>query len=288
MIVMPLKSTQTDKNQIAVAIMESADFEIGKRDGFNIKKSVYGNPFVEYDSPMLSFNKKNRNKHRYDKEQFKSCVESDERLIDLKSRRIWRGRWNHPAAQYNGQELSKIVMTIPEPMESSHMLSNDRFEGDFYVAHVISLPETPPGKAFTSELIDLGAITGYSVRLMGVAKPNAGFDEPNIIVSKLITVDAVDYPSDKDAIPNVNPIVEGASMELTELAKYCAENDSLMRIVCESFEISKDDVLNVTPISGGIVVSTATQYGPYQTRRDFYCPIKQSDIIREAHEFFRR
>lgn len=285
---MPLKSTQTDKNEIAMMVMEGADFEIGRRDGFVVKKSVCGHPFVEYDSPMLSFNKTNRNRHRYDKDQFRSVVENDERLLDLKRRHIWRGRWNHPAAMYDGQTLSKMVMTIPEPMESSHMLSNDRFEGDYYVAHIITLPETPPGKAFTSELVDLGAITGYSVRLMGVAKPGAGMNEPNIMVSKLITVDAVDYPSDRDAIPNINPVVEGADITLESLAQYCTENDALMKVVCESFEISQSDIFNIVPSQKGVVIETATSYGPYKTRRDFYCPIDQSEIIKEAHNFFRR
>ena len=66
--------------------------------------------------------------HRwYDLQNAKNVVTTDERLQTLKAQNKWRGEWNHPNPEIKGQQYSDIRMTIPEPMRTSHFISNDKF-----------------------------------------------------------------------------------------------------------------------------------------------------------------
>jgi hypothetical protein len=73
-------------------------------------------------------------------------------------------------------------------------------------------------------------------------------------VSKVITFDMVDFPSHAGAEADITPhhVQEGSVIFLKELAKYCCEQDETMRVVCESFQFSTDEIMGIE--NGAIVI----------------------------------
>ena len=267
------KSTQTNKYETACYIQEApVSSELGV-NGYTVKRSSENVPYCEFESTLISFNRYNRMKRRYDATNFDTVVSSDERINDLLRRNQWRGEWNHPNPEIRGQQYSDIRMTIPEPMRTSHFISKPRLEGDRYRGHIITHPGTDCGKAVSSEIIDLGVVPCFSVRLLGSMIPNAPVNQPNMRVSKVITFDMVDFPSHPEAEADITPRVqqEASIVFLKDLAKYCCEKDEALKVVCESFEFSTDEIMGIN--NGSIVFE--------QANSKIHIPLKK-DICREA------
>lgn len=250
----PRKSNQDNKYEVAVFIQEAATSSEMKKNGYTVKKSAEGLPYCEFESTLMTFNEYNRMGRRYDATNIDNVIAQDDRIIDLLARHQWRGEWNHPNPDIKGQQYSDIRMTIPEPTRTSHFITNPRLEGDRYRGHIITHPKTDCGRAVASEIIDIGAVPCFSVRLLGNMIPNAPVNQPNMRVSKVITFDMVDYPSHAGAKADITPSVhqEGAVVFLKELAKYCCEQDETMQVVCESFQISPQEIMGIQ--NGSIVV----------------------------------
>jgi len=251
---MALKSTQTNKYETACFVQECAVSSELAPNGYIIKKSAEGLPYCEFESTLMTFNEYNRMKRRYDANNVDTVIATDERISDLIRRNQWRGEWNHPNPDIKGQQYSDIRMTIPEPTRTSHFISKPRLEGDRYRGHIITHPRTECGRSVASEIIDLGAVPCFSVRLLGNMIPNAPVNQPNMRVSKVITFDMVDFPSHAGAQADITPRVhqESAVVFLKELANYCCEQDESMKVVCESFQISTDEIMGIN--NGSIVV----------------------------------
>ena len=267
------KSTQTNKYETACYIQEAPVSSELPVNGYIVKRSSENVPFCEFEATLITFNEYNRMKRRYDPTNFDTVVSTDERINDLLRRNQWRGEWNHPNPEIKGQQYSDIRMTIPEPMRTSHFISNPRLEGDRYRGHIITHPGTDCGKAVSSEIIDIGAVPCFSVRLLGNMIPNAPVNHPNMRVSKVITFDMVDFPSHPGAQADITPKVQQEScvVFLKELAKYCCEQDEALKVVCESFEFSTDEIMGIN--DGSIVVE--------QADAKIHIPLRK-DISREA------
>jgi hypothetical protein len=254
---MPLKSNQTNKYETACFVQEAPTLSEMGVNGYTVKRSAENLPYCEFESTMMTFNEYNRMKRRYDANNVATVIATDERINDLLRRNQWRGEWNHPNPDIKGQQYSDIRMTIPEPIRTSHFITKPRLEGDRYRAHIITHPRTECGRAVASEIIDIGAVPCFSVRLLGNMIPNAPVNQPNMRVSKVITFDMVDFPSHAGAQADITPTVhqEGSVVFLKELAKYCCEQDESMKVVCESFEFSTDEIMGIN--NGSIVVEQA-------------------------------
>ena len=251
------KSTATNKYETACFVQEAPVSSELKPKGYTVKKSSQGLPYCEFDSTLMTFNVYNRMHRRYDANNINTVIASDERINDLLRRHQWRGEWNHPNPEIKGQQYSDIRMTIPEPIRTSHFIEKPRLEGDRYRAHIITHPGTECGKSVASEIIDIGAVPCFSVRLLGNMIPNAPVNQPNMRVSKVITFDMVDFPSHDGAEADITPSVHMESYSnvvfLKELAKYCCEQDKDgLNVVCESFQISTDEIMGIQ--NGSIVV----------------------------------
>ena len=249
---MPMKSTQTNKYETACFVQESPQ-ECGlasyKEDprGFKLFRSADGHIYVELDSTLQTFNCYNRMKRRYDPMNLCSVIDNDERIQTLKRQNKWRGELNHPNPDIAGQRYSDIRMTIPEPTRTSHMIRKNRLEGDRYKAIITTDPGCECGRQAASEIVDLGSVPSFSVRLLGTMIPNAPIGQPNMRVTKVITYDMVDFPSHENADGDIAPIVhqEGNVIFLKELAKYCANQSEDLKVVCESFQISPDELMGI-------------------------------------------
>lgn len=270
---MALKSNQTSKYETACFVQEApVSSEMGI-NGYTVKRSAEGLPYCEFDSTLMTFNEYNRMHRRYDANNVNTVIATDERINDLLRRRQWRGEWNHPNPEIKGQQYSDIRMTIPEPTRTSHFIERPRLEGDKYRGHIITHPRTECGRSVASEIIDIGSIPCFSVRLLGNMIPNAPVNQPNMRVSKVITFDMVDFPSHAGAQADITPSVhmESNVIFLKELANYCCEQDETMRVVCESFQFSMDEITGIK--NGSIIVE--------QCDSRIHIPLK-GDIRREA------
>lgn len=244
---MPIKSTQTNKYETACFIQEAAIQSDMKRDSLKILKTIDGRPYCRFDSVLWSFAGKNRMNRFYDLDNAKAVINTDERIQHLKALNKWRGELNHPNPEIEGQKYSNIRMTIPEQTRTSHFINHDKFEGLQYRAEITTNPaNTECGNQVNSEIIDQHAVPSFSVRLMGTMVPNAAPGRPNMRVNKVITFDMVDFPSHQDADADIIPVQESATIVfLADLAKYCVQQDENLRCVCESFEISPDEVFGI-------------------------------------------
>ena len=270
---MPLKSNQDDKYAMACFIQEAPQEAEISKNGYEVKKSSTGLPYCIFDATLQTFNCYNRMGRRYDAQNLVSVIESDERIQTLKKQNKWRGELNHPNPDIKGQTLTDIRMTIPSPQNTSHFISKNRLEGDRYKGKITTHPSTEAGKQVSSEIIDLGIVPSFSVRLLGNMLPNAPMNQPNMRVTKVITWDMVDFPSHVGADADiVARIQESANVVfLKELSKYCVEQDENLQVVCESFQISPDELMGIH--NGSIIVK--------QQDARIHIPLK-GDIRREA------
>jgi hypothetical protein len=83
-------------------------------------------------------------------------------------------------------------------------------------------------------------------------------------VTKVITYDAVDFPSHRDADGDVKPKQYTESEEykgdvvfMRELAQYCTESSECMHAVCESFQITPEEIAGITD-KGDIIVEQSS------------------------------
>lgn len=245
---MALKSTQTNPYETACYIQEAPAETVDLSKGYKVKHTSTGKPFVIFEATLQTFDCYNRMKRRYSADNVMSVINGDERIQTLKKQNKWRGEWNHPNPEIKGQQFSDIRMTIPAPELTSHFINNDRLEGSKLKATITTHPSTKNGEAVTSEIIDLAIVPSFSVRLLGNMIPNAPSGQPNIRVSKVITFDMVDFPSHPGADADIpTHVLESANiLFLKELAQYCAETDETMRVVCESFQITPDEIMGIT------------------------------------------
>lgn len=272
---MPLKSTQTNKYETKCFVQESPTSSEMTPNGYKIHHSKdTGATFVVFEATIWTFGSENRNRRIYDQRNAEEIIRNDERIRTLKAQNKWRGEFNHPNPDIKGQRFSDIRMTIPEPMRTSHFINNDRFEGSRYRATITTHPSTECGKAATSEIVDLGIVPSFSVRVLGEMIPNARPGQPNMRVNKLITADMVDFPSHQEANADIQArdiTQEAAVVFLKDLAEYCVESDEKLSVVCESFEITKDEILGIH--NGSIVVA--------DNKSRIFIPLER-DMRREA------
>ena len=250
---MPLKSTQTNKYETACFVQEaeqSAEIPSYKDDprGYRLFYASNGAPYVEFDATLQTFNCYNRMNRRYDPINLTSVIDNDERIQTLIRQNKWRGELNHPNPDIKGQQYSDIRMTIPEQTRTSHMIRKNRLEGDRYKAIITTDPAFECGRGAAVEIIDMGSVPSFSVRLLGNMIPNAPHNQPNMRVTKVITYDMVDFPSHRDADGDVRPKMhqEGVQVFLRDLAKYCVNESENLRVVCESFQILPDELVGIS------------------------------------------
>lgn len=271
-----MKSTQTNKYETACFVQESPTSSELRPNEAKIHKSKEGNLFVEFPATVITFECYNRMNRRYDTQNFCSVIANDERIQTLKRQNKWRGEWNHPNPEIKGQMYSDIRMTIPEPTRTSHFISNDHLVGNKYRATITTHPSTECGKALTSEIVDLNAVPSFSVRLLGRMIPNAMRNQPNMRVSKVITFDEVDFPSHPNADGDIDNMTMESVVFMKELAQYCCEQDETMKVVCESFGFTPNEITGVH--DGGIIVA--------QHDAKFHIPLK-GDIRRECLDILK-
>lgn len=242
-------SSAAHKYDTACFIQEAPISSELQPGGYTVKTSVEGKPYCIFPATLQTYGCFNRMRRRYDMTNVQQVVDSDERIQRLEAQNKWRGEWNHPNPEFKGQgEMTFIRMQIPDPRKTSHFISKHQFVDNKLRATITTHPETYDGRCVASEIIDLGSVPSFSVRVLGNMIPNAGPNQANMRVTKFITADMVDFPSHYDADADIQARVMESYADvkfLKDLAQYCAEQDETMQVVCESFEITPDEILGI-------------------------------------------
>lgn len=271
------KSTSSagHKYDTACFVQEAPTSSEMQPGGYEVKTSVEGLPYCVFTATLQTYGCMNRMRRRYDMANVQQVVDSDERIKRLEEQNKWRGEWNHPNPEIRGQQMTDIRMTIPEPRKTSHFISNHKFVDNKMKATITTHPRTEDGRCVASEIIDLGAVPSFSVRVLGNMIPNASPNQANMRVTKFITADMVDFPSHYGADADIQARVMESYADvkfLKDLAQYCAEQDETMKVVCESFEITPDEIMGIH--QGSIYVEQCDS-------SKLYIPLR-GDIRREA------
>lgn len=226
--------------------------------GYEIHKSKSGEGFyLTFKAVLQSFNKMNRNKRYYDLKNIMECINTDPYIQDQLKRNHWQGEIDHPAAEYNNMQLTQQRIATPNLEKTSHYIHSPRAEGDLLVANIQTDNGTEAGRNMAIKIVDGKIVPGFSARVFGMLKNIMG--KPVVMVKRLITYDWVGFPSHDDALGDIKqPLVESANFTknmmdsyggklilFDELAKMVAEESAEASFICESFNLTKEDILGV-------------------------------------------
>ena len=173
---------------------------------------------------------------------------------------------DHPLQLEANNPLSEErVRTIYMPARS-HKILNPVFKGDMMEADIETASGAVNGIGFHNEIVQ-GLIPAFSCRSIAFIGSING--EPYVIVRFLVTYDWVLYPSHKEAemIGGANTITkqdkiviesaheklalpggrrcftEDVMMPLNELIGFTADRDENIKILMESFELAREDIV---------------------------------------------
>ena len=226
--------------------------------------------YVDFDAVLQSFGDKNRNGRAYDADNIWDCICTDDYIQSMLQCNSWLGERDHPSAELTGQELTLNRISNPQLGNTSHYIRSPRLTPDktLLEAKIQTDSSTDAGTEMAIKIIDGKMIPCFSARVLGALQKRVGI--PVVHVRKLITYDWVLYPSHKQAMAKIQqPIMEAATLLATaaackmimlpELAKMAMNNDEGMKWLCESFELTENDLLGVTETGNSVMIQEKGQ-----------------------------
>lgn len=226
--------------------------------------------YVDFDAVLQSFGDKNRNGRAYDADNIWDCICTDDYIQSMLQCNSWLGERDHPSAELTGQELTLNRISNPQLGNTSHYIRSPRLTPDktLLEAKIQTDSSTDAGMEMAIKIIDGKMIPCFSARVLGALQKRVGI--PVVHVRKLITYDWVLYPSHKQAMAKIQqPIMEAATLLATaaackmimlpELAKMAMNNDEGMKWLCESFELTENDLLGVTETGNSVMIQEKGQ-----------------------------
>lgn len=246
-------------------IQEQTSFEDDYNGKFGYQVHDKGNRFyVTFEAVLQSFGDENRNHRIYEADNIMDRINNDEYIQTMLKNNEWLGEADHPAPQMQGEELTMQRIANPDITKTSHYIRSPRLEGNLLVANIQTDSATANGMNMAIKIVDGKIVPCFSARVLGSLNRKNG--KPVVFVRKLITYDWVLYPSHKYAQARINqPLQESVDtaaelastkiIKWPELAQMAAQNDEAADFICESFGLTKNDIVGVTE-SGNSVVMT--------------------------------
>lgn len=225
-----------------------------------------GNRFyVEFEAVLQSFGVLNRNRRMYDQQNIMHLIETDEYIQDMLRKNSWMGEMDHPAPEYQDQELTMNRIGNPHLGNTSHYIRKPRAEGNLLVAHIQTDSSNPAGMNMAIKIVDGKIIPCFSARVFGSLDKKDG--RPLVNVRKLICYDWVLFPSHRESEAKIQqPHMESAEAlakesnttiiflpQLAQMAAATKETEWL----CESFGLTMDDIVGVTNTGNSVVLENA-------------------------------
>ena len=220
--------------------------------------------FVTFNAVLQSFGVRNRNQREYDAANIMDKIEHDEYINDQLRKNSWMGEIDHPAPEFQGQELTMQRIANPNMKLTSHYIRRPHLEANLLKAPIQTDSSTEAGMNMAIKIVDGKIIPCFSARVLGALQNRNG--RPVVFVRKLITYDWVLYPSHPEAeamikqpmMESVNEMENITNIKIVffpELAKMAANNSKETEWLCESFGLSIDDVIGVTNTGNSVVVT---------------------------------
>ena len=247
-------------------LQEQTSYQEDYKDfGFDVfGEGIY--TYLIFPAILHSFGVLNRNGREYDADNIWNCICTDEAIQHYLSHNNWMGEIDHPNVEKQGEELSLNRISNPNMEKSSHFIRKPFLTPDkkLLKATIQTDCSTEAGRNMTHKILEGKVIPSFSARVLGALQRK--MNRPVVNVRKLITYDFVAFPSHREAdalivqklqeAANVLGMMAGARIiYLSELAKLAANNDRQVQWLCESFDITENDLLGVTD-SGNSVVLT--------------------------------
>lgn len=229
------------------------------------ESSRAGRFYLTFDAILQSFGVMNRNGRMYEANNIWDCIQTDETIRSYLSGNCWIGEIDHPASVLNGQSLTMNRIANIDKALSSHYIRRPRLNGNFLEATIQTDSSTEAGMNMAVKIVDGKIVPCFSARVLGALEQKNG--KPTVHVRKLVTYDWVLYPSHREAQAKINqPVMESAKemadavnttiIFLPQLAQMAMESDASKDWLCESFGITKENLIGVTETGNSVVAST--------------------------------
>lgn len=228
--------------------------------GYKVHKSE-GRFYLTFPAVLQSFGVKNRNRRIYEASNIMHCIESDEQIQTMLKQNSWMGEIDHPAPDKQGEELTMQRIANPDMSRTSHYIRSPHLNGNLLEANIQTDSGTEAGMNMAIKIVDGKIVPCFSARVLGALDTTSG--RPVVNVRKLITYDWVLFPSHADAQAKImQPLQESVSqfeqytgtriIPFPDLARMAVKEDNV-KFLCESFDISEDDVVGVTSTGNSVV-----------------------------------
>lgn len=243
-------------------IQEQTSFEDDYNGKFGYKVTDLGSRFyVTFPAVLQTFGDKNRNGRRYNQNNIWNCIQTDEYIQDMLKHNSWMGEIDHPNANKLGEELTLQRISNPDMTRTSHYIRSPKMNGNRLEGNIQTDSSNKHGMNMAIKIVDGKIVPCFSARVLGSKKPSS--DE--VWVKKLVCYDWVLYPSHKGAKAQINqPLMESVNalesfansriIFLPELAKMTGGKSDSVKMLCEAFQLTEDDIIGVTESGNSVVV----------------------------------
>jgi hypothetical protein len=234
--------------------------------GYEVHETGPNRFYVTFPAVLQSFDVMNRNGRSYDSNNIMECINTDDYIQSMLRQNSWMGEIDHPAAEKKGEELTINRIANPDLKKTSHYIRKPVLHGNLLEANIQTDSSNVNGMNMAIKIVDGKIVPCFSARVLGSLKNVMG--KPVVHVNKLVTYDWVLYPSHKEAMAKIHqPLMEAANtikdfagkqiIFLKELAQMAANNSKETEWLCESFNLSIDDVVGLTANGDSVVIQEA-------------------------------
>lgn len=214
--------------------------------------------FVTFDTNLQDFDVKNRNQRYYDGQNIWECILT-EKIQSLLKTNGWFGEFDHPTPEIQGQKLTpERVQSVP-PKYRAFRIMAPALRGNLLQAK-IQTTQNSIGKEMAGEIIT-GWVPQFSARCIANMISKNG--KPYVHVRRLITYDAVTFPSHAEAhaiskpeahikafkekaglaIETAVDTINGIIVPLKEILMDVGRTDVNSQVILESFDLSMDNMM---------------------------------------------
>ena len=251
-----MKNTLTDD----MGLMYISEHVSGEKFINNIDVCNNNNLFyVTFDTNLQSFDVINRNQRMYKADNIWDCIQQ-EKIQCLLRDGCWFGEFDHPTPERADEKLSpERIQNVP-PKLRAFKIMNPRMSGNLLQAKIQSA-QNDIGIGFGKEIL-AGWKPSFSCR--AIASLKLIDNKPTVVVRRLITYDAVWYPSHKEAhaISGIKPVnkiihtvtesvndvkekVRDVMIPLKEILEAVGKTDVNTQMIMESFDLPMDSLVGI-------------------------------------------
>lgn len=251
-----------DLNTLCYIQEQTSYVEDYKKFGYEVYDK--GNRFyVKFPAVLQSFGVKNRNTREYDANNIMECIRTDDYIQSMLRQNSWMGEIDHPAPEKEGEKLTMNRIANPDMKKTSHYIRSPHLNGNLLEANIQTDSSNQYGMNMAIKIVDGKIIPCFSARVLGALKNILG--RAIVYVNKLICYDWVLYPSHPEAMAKISqPVMEAADtlaqyagakiIFLKELAQMAANNSAETQWLCESFNLTIDDVIGITETGNSLII----------------------------------